>query len=94
MAILRRHPAGGRENLIFAWVLGGFLIFPALICRSILDNKKCSAGWKIFEKSCYSFSTEMMSWADAKESCADQGAHLVIVNSELEQVRRTLAREK
>nr|XP_009935902.1 PREDICTED: CD209 antigen-like protein A [Opisthocomus hoazin] len=57
----------------------------ALICRSILDNKKCSAGWKIFEKSCYSFSTEMMSWADAKESCADQGAHLVIVNSELEQ---------
>ncbi|XP_068277876.1 hepatic lectin-like isoform X2 [Nyctibius grandis] len=57
----------------------------ALICRSVLDNKKCSAGWKIFEKSCYSFSTETMSWPDAKESCADQGAHLVTVNSELEQ---------
>ncbi|XP_059689041.1 CD209 antigen-like protein A [Gavia stellata] len=57
----------------------------ALICRSVLDNKKCSAGWKIFEKSCYSFSTETMSWADAKEICADQGAHLVVVNSDTEQ---------
>ncbi|XP_074666730.1 C-type lectin domain family 17, member A-like isoform X1 [Strix aluco] len=57
----------------------------ALICRSVLDNKKCSAGWKVFEKSCYSFSTETMSWLDAKEICADQGAHLVIVNSEMEQ---------
>ncbi|NXW51004.1 CL17A protein, partial [Nyctiprogne leucopyga] len=57
----------------------------ALLCRSVLDGKKCSAGWKIFEKSCYSFSTETMSWSDAKEICADQGAHLVIVNSELEQ---------
>ncbi|KFQ99671.1 C-type lectin domain family 17, member A, partial [Nipponia nippon] len=57
----------------------------ALICRSVLDNKKCSAGWKIFEKSCYSFSTERMSWWDAKEICTDQGAHLVIINSDLEQ---------
>ncbi|NXX62043.1 CL17A protein, partial [Scopus umbretta] len=58
----------------------------ALICRSVLDSKKCSAGWKIFEKSCYSFSTESMSWLDAKEICANQGAHLVIINSDLEQV--------
>ncbi|NWH20717.1 CL17A protein, partial [Grus americana] len=58
----------------------------ALICRSVPDNKKCSVGWKIFEKSCYSFSTETMSWSDAKDICTDQGAHLVIVNSEHEQV--------
>ncbi|NXL67533.1 CL17A protein, partial [Chordeiles acutipennis] len=58
----------------------------AVICRSFQDGKKCSAGWKIFEKSCYSFSTETMNWSDAKEICADQGAHLVIINSELEQV--------
>ncbi|NXL40217.1 CL17A protein, partial [Glaucidium brasilianum] len=63
----------------------------ALICRSVLDTKKCSAGWKVFEKSCYSFSTETMSWVDAKEICADQGAHLVIVNSEMEQVSWPLA---
>ncbi|NXW09905.1 CL17A protein, partial [Fregetta grallaria] len=63
----------------------------ALICRSLLDSKKCSAGWKVFEKSCYSFSTETMSWSDAKEICADQGAHLVVINSDLEQVSRMLA---
>ncbi|KAM6330426.1 hepatic lectin-like [Alca torda] len=57
----------------------------ALICRSVHDDKKCSAGWKIFEKSCYSFSTETMSWSDAQEICTDQGAHLVIINSEMEQ---------
>ncbi|KFW66472.1 C-type lectin domain family 17, member A, partial [Pygoscelis adeliae] len=57
----------------------------ALICKSVLDSKKCSAGWKIFEKSCYSFSTETMSWSDAKEICTDQGAHLVVINSEPEQ---------
>ncbi|KAF1619885.1 C-type lectin domain family 17, member A, partial [Eudyptes chrysolophus] len=61
----------------------------ALICKSVLDSKKCSAGWKIFEKSCYSFSTETMSWSDAKEICADQGAHLVVINSEPEQVSRS-----
>ncbi|NXT37387.1 CL17A protein, partial [Pelecanoides urinatrix] len=63
----------------------------ALICRSTLDSRKCSAGWKVFEKSCYSFSTETMSWWDAKEICADQGAHLVIINSEEEQVSWMLA---
>ncbi|XP_040469792.1 hepatic lectin-like [Falco naumanni] len=57
----------------------------ALLCTSVADSKKCSVGWKMFEKSCYSFSTEVMSWSDAKETCADQGAHLVIINSELEQ---------
>ncbi|NXA20458.1 CL17A protein, partial [Ibidorhyncha struthersii] len=60
----------------------------ALICRSVTDDKKCSAGWKTFEKSCYSFSMETMSWSDAQEICIDQGAHLVIINSEQEQVSR------
>ncbi|NWX19670.1 CL17A protein, partial [Aegotheles bennettii] len=59
-----------------------------LICRSIPDTKKCSAGWVLHDKSCYSFSTETMNWLDAKEICADQGAHLVIVDSEKEQVRQ------
>ncbi|XP_069737702.1 hepatic lectin-like [Phaenicophaeus curvirostris] len=55
------------------------------ICPFIPKNKKCSAGWKMFEKSCYFFSTETMSWPDAEEICTDQGAHLVIINSDLEQ---------
>ncbi|NWH59635.1 ASGR2 protein, partial [Geococcyx californianus] len=58
----------------------------AQICTFIPKNKKCSAGWKMFEKSCYFFSMEMMNWPDAGDICADQGAHLVIINSDLEQV--------
>ncbi|XP_064355440.1 CD209 antigen-like protein C isoform X2 [Dromaius novaehollandiae] len=56
-----------------------------LICKTFLDNRRCSAGWKIFEKSCYSFSVETMSWEDAKQVCLDQDSHLVIVNTEEEQ---------
>ncbi|NXT24195.1 CL17A protein, partial [Syrrhaptes paradoxus] len=63
----------------------------ALICRSVEGGRKCSGGWKMFEKSCYSFSTETMGWSDANETCADQGAHLVVIDSEPEQVGRTLA---
>jgi len=48
------------------------------------------AGWKDFEESCYYFSTERMSWREAKEICDDRGAHLVIINSEQEQVSRPL----
>uniref|UniRef100_A0A8C2SQ91 C-type lectin domain-containing protein n=1 Tax=Coturnix japonica TaxID=93934 RepID=A0A8C2SQ91_COTJA len=48
-------------------------------------ERKCLAGWKVFEGSCYSFSVEKMNWEDAKEVCEDQGAHLVIVNSDQEQ---------
>ncbi|XP_063997706.1 hepatic lectin-like [Pogoniulus pusillus] len=57
----------------------------ALICRSFMDYRKCSGGWKLFGKSCYSFSSQAMSWQDAKETCTDLGAHLVIVDSEEEQ---------
>ncbi|KAM9514275.1 C-type lectin domain family 17, member A-like isoform 1-T1 [Guaruba guarouba] len=57
----------------------------ALICRSVQDSRKCWAGWRIFEQSCYSFSTKSMSWWDANKTCADQGAHLVFINSEMEQ---------
>ncbi|KAI6061505.1 C-type lectin domain family 4 member G [Aix galericulata] len=56
----------------------------ALICHN-LPNKECLAGWKIFERSCYYFSTEVMRWSDAKETCIDQDAHLVIVETEQEQ---------
>ncbi|NXH14040.1 CL17A protein, partial [Bucco capensis] len=57
----------------------------ALICKSSPSRRRCSAGWKVLERSCYYFSSERMSWRDAQEICADQGAHLVVVDSEEEQ---------
>ncbi|POI25467.1 hypothetical protein CIB84_010782, partial [Bambusicola thoracicus] len=56
----------------------------ARVCKSG-PKKECLAGWKDFEESCYYFSTERMSWREAMEICDDQGAHLVIINSEQEQ---------
>ncbi|XP_064293256.1 C-type lectin domain family 17, member A-like isoform X2 [Phalacrocorax carbo] len=56
-----------------------------LICRTIPDGRKCSAGWKTFERSCYSFSAEAASWSGASDACAGHGAHLVIVDSDPEQ---------
>ncbi|XP_031413602.1 CD209 antigen-like protein A, partial [Meleagris gallopavo] len=56
----------------------------AQMCK-VIPDKKCLAGWKAFKGSCYSFSTERMSWREAKEICDDQGAHLVIINSGGEQ---------
>ncbi|KFP72732.1 C-type lectin domain family 17, member A, partial [Acanthisitta chloris] len=56
-----------------------------LLCRALENSRKCSAGWKSFEKSCYSFSAEASSWDGARDACADLGAHLVVVSSSEEQ---------
>ncbi|XP_017695400.1 PREDICTED: C-type lectin domain family 6 member A-like [Lepidothrix coronata] len=56
-----------------------------LLCRSLEGSRRCSAGWQLFGKSCYSFSWESWSWEEAREACADLGSHLVVVNSEEEQ---------
>ncbi|XP_027526371.1 C-type lectin domain family 17, member A-like [Neopelma chrysocephalum] len=57
----------------------------ALLCRSLEGSRRCSAGWQLFGKSCYSFSWESSSWGEAREACADLGSHLVVVNDEDEQ---------
>ncbi|NXL83247.1 ASGR2 protein, partial [Alectura lathami] len=56
----------------------------ALLCK-VLPDRKCLPGWTAFGRSCYSFSSERLSWADARETCSDRGAHLVIVDSDREQ---------
>lgn len=67
-------------------VSGAFLASPAQLCWKMADSRRCSAGWKVFEKSCYFFSSGTLSWPEAKETCTDHGAHLVIIDSEQEQV--------
>ncbi|KAM4643843.1 C-type lectin domain family 17, member A-like [Amazona ochrocephala] len=57
----------------------------ALLCRSVQEVRRCRPGWRSFAQSCYSFSTDAARWSDANRSCAEQGAHLVFVNSEAEQ---------
>ncbi|NWV56410.1 CL17A protein, partial [Daphoenositta chrysoptera] len=55
------------------------------LCRTLGSARPCQAGWRSHGKSCYSFSMESLAWGSARNACADLGAHLVVVNSELEQ---------
>ncbi|NXG45665.1 CL17A protein, partial [Psilopogon haemacephalus] len=45
---------------------------------------RCPPGWLQFARTCYYFSTTTKSWLQAKDSCAELNAHLVIVDSEQE----------
>ncbi|XP_061072093.1 CD209 antigen-like isoform X2 [Conger conger] len=48
--------------------------------------KPCPQGWEQFYSKCYYFSTERKSWMDGRSDCIKQGADLVVIKSEEEQV--------
>ncbi|KAG0714712.1 C-type lectin domain family 4 member G [Chionoecetes opilio] len=45
----------------------------------------CEEGWYMFELSCYQVNNDEATWRAAKETCENQGAHLVSISSEGEQ---------
>ncbi|XP_006023530.1 C-type lectin domain family 4 member M-like [Alligator sinensis] len=45
---------------------------------------RCPKGWVQDQKICYFISTSSKNWRDSKKFCADQGAHLAIINSKRE----------
>lgn len=45
----------------------------------------CPLNWKYFQSSCYFFSTDTLPWTASLKSCANVGAHLVIINTLEEQ---------
>nr|XP_014350047.1 PREDICTED: CD209 antigen-like protein C [Latimeria chalumnae] len=50
---------------------------PSLVC------KLCAEGW-VYNTSCYRFSTNREDWNTANQTCSNENAHLVIINSESE----------
>ncbi|XP_065706330.2 C-type lectin domain family 4 member A-like isoform X2 [Patagioenas fasciata] len=46
----------------------------------------CPKGWKHFQESCYYLSDDEMGWAESKQNCTGMDSHLVVINSEAEQV--------
>ncbi|NWR61766.1 CLC4A protein, partial [Bucorvus abyssinicus] len=46
----------------------------------------CPKGWKRFQGSCYYFSDDLMTWVESEQNCTGMGSHLVVINSEAEQV--------
>ncbi|NXL90160.1 CLC4D protein, partial [Alectura lathami] len=47
----------------------------------------CPEGWRLFQESCYFISTDKMSWDESEKNCTGMGSHLVVINTEAEQVR-------
>ncbi|XP_053868595.1 C-type lectin domain family 4 member G-like isoform X1 [Malaclemys terrapin pileata] len=45
----------------------------------------CPAGWMLNAGNCYYFSTEQKHWSYAKQACKDQGAMLIIIDSNQKQ---------
>nr|XP_055075152.1 hepatic lectin-like [Misgurnus anguillicaudatus] len=47
--------------------------------------KLCEEGWTSYGGKCYFFSSEKMTWFEARDLCAGSKAHLVTINSKAEQ---------
>ncbi|KAK1163311.1 CD209 antigen-like protein B isoform X1 [Acipenser oxyrinchus oxyrinchus] len=47
----------------------------------------CPEKWVPFNGKCYYFSTDKMNWKSSRDNCTSMGGHLVIIESEAEQVQ-------
>ncbi|XP_020015949.2 C-type lectin domain family 4 member C-like isoform X3 [Castor canadensis] len=45
----------------------------------------CPTLWRPFQSSCYFISTELLSWAESRNSCLAMGADLVVITTKNEQ---------
>ncbi|XP_071953691.1 macrophage mannose receptor 1-like [Antedon mediterranea] len=59
--------------------------FTGLTCETKKSSEiSCQQGWLFFQDSCYKFEETKRSWLDARASCLDQGADLVVVGNKAE----------
>nr|QNH72434.1 toxin candidate TRINITY_DN14951_c0_g1_i1.p1 [Pachycerianthus borealis] len=58
-----------------------FGIQMSLAVYTIPTIEECETGWSIFEGNCYKKETECTTFADAEQSCVDQGGHLTSIHS-------------
>ncbi|NXI70099.1 CLC4D protein, partial [Anseranas semipalmata] len=47
----------------------------------------CPKGWRRFQESCYYISADKMSWGESEQNCSGMGSHLVVFNTEAEQIK-------
>ena len=61
-------------------------IHPLLSCNTGKIWGCCPGTWKPFSSSCYFISSKENFWAKSEQNCVGMGAHLVVINTEAEQV--------
>uniref|UniRef100_A0A8C6UZY5 C-type lectin domain-containing protein n=1 Tax=Neogobius melanostomus TaxID=47308 RepID=A0A8C6UZY5_9GOBI len=74
-----KHVYIGLTWKLVVWSLGSCVIF-------LVETKHCPDLWVRFHNSCYLLSPNPKNWADSRQDCEEQGAHLVIITSPEEQV--------
>ncbi|XP_078392917.1 uncharacterized protein LOC144676351 [Cetorhinus maximus] len=50
----------------------------------------CPSGWKVHNHHCYRLSMESKEWNSAKLQCESQNSHLIIINTEQEQMDKNM----
>ncbi|XP_042364116.1 CD209 antigen-like [Plectropomus leopardus] len=69
-----------------------------LYCPVINDKtkericRKCPDSWTLFERTCYYFSSRMLTWSSSRAWCQTQGGDLLVISSEPEQVEDKMKR--
>lgn len=59
------------------------------LCPSLPSGTECCpVNWVEFGGSCYWFSSDGLTWAEADKYCQQENAHLLVINSREEQVRK------
>ncbi|XP_078061288.1 low affinity immunoglobulin epsilon Fc receptor-like [Mustelus asterias] len=57
------------------------------LCRFLRNCSEfhCPSGWKMYNQSCYRFSTELKNWVSANQECESLNSQLIIINSKQKQ---------
>ena len=45
---------------------------------------QCPAGWSIYTDRCYYYTTQLVTWSEARDACKSYGGYLIIVDDNTE----------
>ncbi|XP_062977601.1 galactose-specific lectin nattectin-like [Elgaria multicarinata webbii] len=66
-------------------LLSLIMVTAALVLACLRCFLACPSEWLEFQQKCYNFAQIELKWADARSSCQDQGADLLVIDNEKEQ---------
>lgn len=87
MRALREQRMLNGKNNMNSFTEGNSNNRPRSKALSFAERSLCPNGWKEINNRCYFLSTEKRTWNSSWQYCQSQGADLVVINDEREQVK-------